>query len=356
MKVKITPILLMIAVVNLNAQTWSGMTPGDIYYNSGKVGIGTASPRSPLHISGDQGIDWQNSSDTKGTGLLTIGDLGGNGSLFINTPTHNPYYSAGLGIDGSYNTNSKLSIINVKAFGVKYDFWSSSLAFHTSNGTVLNEAMRIDKNGNVGIGTNNPLEKLHIEGNLYLHNNQIQFLSASGGVNRIQSFGGDTFGTWLFKARFDHIVLDAGENIGNERKIIFKTAGLDRMMVDSYGNVLIGKTTQENVAYKLDVNGAIRANEIVVNTTGADFVFNDDYELKELEEIEEFIKENKHLPGIPSAQEMSQNGVALGEMDSKLLQKIEELTLYVIELKKSMEVMEAENQKLKERMVKLESN
>jgi hypothetical protein len=102
-------------------------------------------------------------------------------------------------------------------------------------------------------------------------------------------------------------------------------------------NVLIGKTTQNNAAYKLDVAGKIRADEIIVNTTGADFVFDSTYKLRTLPELETFIKQNKHLPEIAPAKEMQENGVSAGEMQAKLLQKIEELTLYVIELKKENE-------------------
>jgi len=102
------------------------------------------------------------------------------------------------------------------------------------------------------------------------------------------------------------------------------------------GNVLIGKTSQTNTGYMLDVNGKARANEIVVNTTGADFVFEKEYKLRSLKEVEAFIKENKHLPDIPTAKHMVENGVSLGELNTKLLQKVEELTLHLIEKDKEL--------------------
>jgi len=96
-------------------------------------------------------------------------------------------------------------------------------------------------------------------------------------------------------------------------------------------NVLIGKTTQKNSTYILDVAGTIRANSIVVNNTGADFVFEPSYKLISLPTLEEYITRNHHLPEIASAKEMQTNGVDLGQNQVKLLQKVEELTLYMIE-------------------------
>jgi hypothetical protein len=109
------------------------------------------------------------------------------------------------------------------------------------------------------------------------------------------------------------------------------------------GNVLIGKTDQSNSNYLLDVAGPIRANEIDVNTTGADFVFEKDYQLKSISELEQFINKNKHLPDIPSANEVQKNGVELGKMNTILLQKIEELTLYIIELQKQVEELKSKS-------------
>jgi len=102
----------------------------------------------------------------------------------------------------------------------------------------------------------------------------------------------------------------------------------DYLTVLANGNVGIGKN---NPQYNLDVKGTIRATEIRVNTGGADFVFENDYKLKPLSEVKSHIKEHKHLPDIPSAAEMQENGVGVSELSTKLLQKVEELTLYVIQ-------------------------
>ena len=95
------------------------------------------------------------------------------------------------------------------------------------------------------------------------------------------------------------------------------------------GNVGIGTI---NPTEMLTVKGTIGAQEIKVSATaGADFVFEPGYELPELTALEKFVKTNKHLPDIPTAEQMVENGVNLGELNIKLLQKVEELTLYLIE-------------------------
>jgi hypothetical protein len=89
----------------------------------------------------------------------------------------------------------------------------------------------------------------------------------------------------------------------------------------------------------LQLNGTLAANNITYTANGntADFVFEDNYQLKDLSEGEAFIKSNKHLPEIPSATEMEEAGVNLAEMNKLLLMKVEELTLYSIELEKKVE-------------------
>ncbi|SCY78161.1 hypothetical protein SAMN02927916_3355 [Flavobacterium anhuiense] len=129
------------------------------------------------------------------------------------------------------------------------------------------------------------------------------------------------------------------------------------------GNLGIGTT---NPTSKLTVAGNIASREVKVTVNaGADFVFEKDYNLPSLESIDKFIKENKHLPEIASAEEMKKDGINLSEMNIKLLQKIEELTLYIIEQErknndqsKKIEKLEQENETFKllsERISKLEN-
>lgn len=124
------------------------------------------------------------------------------------------------------------------------------------------------------------------------------------------------------------------------------TSGMiERMRIDKNGNLGIGCISPNHM---LDVAGTIRATEVKVNLEGCDFVFEDDYELRTLKEVEKFIKEHKRLPEIESAEEMEANGTYLGELNSKLLQKIEELTLYTIEQQKQIEELKNQNKEILE--------
>ncbi|MCW3462060.1 hypothetical protein [Chitinophaga nivalis] len=136
------------------------------------------------------------------------------------------------------------------------------------------------------------------------------------------------------------------------------TAGVPRLIINAAGNVGIG-TTAPDKDFKLAVNGTIGAQRVKVTQQGwADFVFLPEYRLKPLTEVADFIKTHQHLPDIPSAKEVAITGVDLGEMNKKLLQKVEELTLYLIELKKENEQLKMQqvqqNKQLLERIEKLE--
>ena len=118
------------------------------------------------------------------------------------------------------------------------------------------------------------------------------------------------------------------------------------------GNVGIGTT---NPQHPLHVAGTIGAEEMIVSSTGADYVFNPGYRLAPLTEIAAYINENHHLPDIPSASEVREKGASVGEMQAKLLAKIEELTLHMIQAEERNNRLEQQNRGLQERITRLES-
>jgi hypothetical protein len=113
------------------------------------------------------------------------------------------------------------------------------------------------------------------------------------------------------------------------------------------GNVGIGT---DNPTQKLSVNGNIRAKEIRVETGWSDYVFEKGYGLSSLDDVAKYIEQNKHLPGIPSAKEIQENGLAVGEVQTKMMEKIEELTLYVIKQERSINELKEQNARLETKL------
>ena len=177
--------------------------------------------------------------------------------------------------------------------------------------------------GKLGVGTTNPQEMLHVNGAI-----------RGGGTNGEVTLKGDNGSITIGAPDTQTMVFDTDRS-----KYSFNSNGVNCMTIHSNGNVGIGTISS---SYKLDVAGTIRANEIIVNTTGADFVFADDYQLRPLSEVKAFIIENKHLPEIKSAQEMQENGVGINELQTQLLQKIEELTLYILQQERTIQELKQE--------------
>jgi len=120
------------------------------------------------------------------------------------------------------------------------------------------------------------------------------------------------------------------------------------MRISPEGNIGIGT---KNPTALLSVNGTIRSKEVKIEATGwSDFVFNENYKLPELLEVEDYIKKHQHLPDIPSERQIIEEGIDVAEMQAKLLQKIEELTLYVIDLKKENEIIKQEYKRFKDEL------
>ncbi len=136
--------------------------------------------------------------------------------------------------------------------------------------------------------------------------------------------------------------------------IHWKEATVDTNLYYDEGNIAIGTTNPDT--FKLAVDGAIKAKEIRVNTPNwPDYVFEPDYQLMPLEKLDQFIQKNGHLPDIPDKNKAEKEGIPIGEMQKKFLEKMEEFTLYLIEINKKVERLETENQALKSKIKALEN-
>ncbi|HXM40625.1 MAG TPA: hypothetical protein VN924_05200 [Bryobacteraceae bacterium] len=150
-------------------------------------------------------------------------------------------------------------------------------------------------------------------------------------------------GTWGNEVLAFEVGTGGVNDVGNEP--------LERMRITGAGYVGIGTTAP---VHMLQVAGTIGAEEVIVSSTGADYVFQPGYPLEPLAEVGEYIRQHQHLPDIPSAKEVQEKGVSLGEMQTKLLAKVEELTLHMIQADERNTNLERQNRELRDRMAKIE--
>jgi hypothetical protein len=207
--------------------------------------------------------------------------------------------------------------------------------------------------GNVGIGTVSPLEALHLNGSI--RGNQSGALRINSGSGLLDIGSQNTQYTHFITDRqfffFNKDVQIAGSIGSYDLPLDFRIFNVTRMYIKKEnGNVGIGTIVPGS--YKLAVAGSIGAwGEVRVFTNGSafpDYVFDPSYKLPTLEETEKYVKENRHLPEVPSATEIEKEGMSLNGMNVILLKKVEELTLHLIEMKK-------ESEELKKRLEALES-
>ncbi|WP_052266459.1 hypothetical protein [Pedobacter kyungheensis] len=199
--------------------------------------------------------------------------------------------------------------------------------------------MIIDGSGKVGIGTLTPSTKLEVTTStdydqIGLTKNTVEYYKGAGVIFRNLVDDGSTTEIGGVQAR----LLDGSTGNVTGSLSFYTKAGsskVEAVTISGAGNMGIGTT---NPSEKLAVNGKIRAREIKVEATNwPDYVFKAGYKVGTLEELESYIKANKHLPEIPSAKEVVENGVQLGEMNKLLLKKVEELTLHLIEKDKQLQ-------------------
>lgn len=327
---------LLIGYFTLAQFIQSPTNGSNTYFSGGNVGIGISSPTKTFDVRGDI-INGQISSTIYGDNTIE-----GRGAVLRLKSYGNAITSFNQWTLYSHTTNGNLYF--------RSESESSSAVDHVT----------FQSNGKVGIGTGAPGMALDVEENAN-GNTGIEVTNTNSGnlARSAISLGNGSSGhsTYLLSTSANYTGISTWQNSGvlgtDSQKlnglvlrsatggIRFQPGGIaDKIVFEDNGYVGIGTTSPDE---KLTVAGNIHAQEVKVTIgagTGPDYVFEPDYNLPTLESIETFIKSEKHLPEIPSAYEMEENGVQLGEMNMLLLKKIEELTLYVIEQNKRIEKLE----------------
>ena len=261
-----------------------------IIKGAGNVGIGTESPADLLHVAGDVRIQQSNPTLKLFSGTQYKGFLD--------------------------HVGNDLTLSNVL---------SGKLQFRTFNQT----RMTISPSGEVGIGVVSPAEELHVAGDIRIDD---------AGVPQLGFYKGATFAAFLQSSGDDFAISNKSSG---ELKLV--TDDITRLSIDNAGNVMIGTVTPAT-GYRLSVRGKIISEELKVqlNTEWPDYVFKPEYDLMPLSELEEYIDENGHLPGVPSAGQVeAEEGIEVGEMNRILLEKIEELSLHVIRLQQEIDELKS---------------
>lgn len=309
---------------------------------SGKVGIGTNNPSEKLEVDGiTQSKTFRTNTDNVDYNHFTRNGVGS--AVYINQVSSGAGFPILRLSSGSANPNQ-----NVK--------------------------FTVENDGSVGIGTDSPESKLHIESDgtglqitpISSNSNVAQSISVfnvdndapTADVDASLNLVGAQSGSYNHK----RVRLRSLGTTGGSREGVLvieareQTSGSDIEVARFEGNGNVGIGTS-NPDQKLTVKGKIHSEEVIVdlNVPGPDYVFEEDYDLTTLKDLEAYIKANKHLPEIPSAKEMEANGITLGEMNMLLLKKIEELTLYAIEQEKAKDKQQEIINLLIQRIEKLEN-
>ncbi|MFL9483215.1 hypothetical protein ACI6Q2_10605 [Chitinophagaceae bacterium LWZ2-11] len=310
--------------------------------------------------------------ESHGSGIVIDNFIGGWQDVSWNN--NNPaivIWLRGGGTTYAYNAN-------VDVTPVVYDGVQNALPYHEENGPdhtfktsmdnyvnaqgqSLSNDLLVSGNarfaGNVGVGTISPGSKLHVTSGGISESN---VLIKVGGISETPNsytgllLGGAGNADYRFKGGIVFVPDGTSYGNGSLRFLVNNAPGEGsasladaQMCISSSGNVGIGIGTSSPTE-KLSVNGNIRSKKITVTQQNwPDYVFDSSYTLQPLSHIEQFIKDNKHLPDVPSAKEVADKGLDLGDNQAMLLKKIEELTLYMIEMKKENEEMKKEIKELK---------
>jgi hypothetical protein len=319
---------------------------------SPNVGIGVHDPHSNLEVGDQNG------------GKITISTGGWSGTSA--SPKYPTLEFAG------YSNSPKARITATEETGNIHGSKFSILVNDNTSATSMTERLSILHNGNVGLGRTEPKEKLDVFGNILTGSgdsvigiNAFAIRYVKGSLNNWGSLRSSSSSYMSFGVKADGAnvgwLSSSGEaslaktaiTVGNEG-FSFLSAPSQQIAIDSpvSMNEIMRITNNGNAL----LQGKLEAKELKVTLTPtADFVFEENYELPKLEEVAKHIKEKKHLPEIASAKVMEKEGVNVGEFQIKLLQKIEELTLYVIKQDKQLKDQQEKMQQLETENVDLKN-
>lgn len=311
------------------------------------VGIGETSPQYKLDVRGDLRVNsaYGNLMVRHSTGFgWEMGTLSGGKHLVFNAVNDTNLVKNRIIFreEGSVGIGTNVPDAQLHVVGADNNGTTATLKLQAGTQEMLLDGNEIDGlsglylnyntdrnvlmtqgGGNVGIGTTAPQYKLDVRG------------------NRIQ-LREDRTNHWI-AMRTDGSAVDLG--FGNTNLFVTPENVGEKIFLDPFkrSGVTIG-TQNLPAGYRLAVDGRIICEELRVELSGnwPDYVFGEDYALMPLSEVARHIKEQKHLPGIPTAAEVEAEGIAVGEMQKKMMEKIEELTLYIIQQQAEIDALKAE--------------